>query len=70
MEKIRLDWMALTLVEADRPGWFQRRHDRSMRPRQGLQIFLIGDNEHSIGQPSPAEIGLVRQMHANAVHQE
>jgi hypothetical protein len=28
---------------------------------------LIGDDERSIGRPSPAEIGLVRRVRANAV---
>jgi hypothetical protein len=30
VEKIGLEWTALTFIEAARPGWFQLRRDRAM----------------------------------------
>jgi hypothetical protein len=48
VEKINLDWMALTLVEADRPGWFQRRH---WCGPAGAADLLIGENDTQLDSP-------------------
>ena len=42
--------MVLTPVEADRPGWFQRRHDRSMQSGRASGL-LIGDNDTRLDSP-------------------
>jgi hypothetical protein len=50
VEKIRLDWMAPTLVEADRPGWSNVGMTDRCGPA-GVADLLIGEIDTQLDNP-------------------